>query len=71
MEKQMKAPTEQKPLPLQLPTPEIADRGNLRFGAGVITSDFPVLRRPDPEIADRGVVRFGAGVITSDFPVRR
>jgi hypothetical protein len=54
---------------LQSPRPEIADRGILRLGAGVITSELPPLKRPNPEIADRGTVRLGAGVITADFPL--
>jgi hypothetical protein len=53
---------------LQPPKAEIADRGTVRLGAGVITSEFPVLKRPGPEIADRGTVRLGAGVITADCP---
>jgi hypothetical protein len=54
---------------LQSPNAEIADRGTVRLGAGVITSELPPLKRPTPEIADRGTVRLGAGVITGDFPL--
>ena len=50
------------------PTPEIADRGTVRLGSGVITSEFQALKSPKPEIADRGTVRLGSGVITADFP---
>ena len=53
----------------QLPKPEIADRGTVRLGAGIITAELPPLKRPDPEIADRGTVRLGAGIITADFPL--
>jgi hypothetical protein len=61
--------TQRKTPALQLPKPEIADRGTVRVGAGVITSELPQLKRPSPEIADRGSVRLGAGVITADFPL--
>ena len=60
--------TERNTPALQSPKPEIADRGTVRLGAGVITSELPVLKRPNPEIADRGTMRLGAGVITADFP---
>lgn len=60
------ASTEQK---LELPKPEISPRTAVRLGAGVITGDFPVLKRPTPEISPRSAVRLGAGVITGDFPV--
>lgn len=61
--------TERNTPALQLPTQEIADRGTVRLGAGVITSELPQLKRPNPEIADRGTVRLGAGVISADFPL--
>jgi hypothetical protein len=57
--------------PLRHPDAEIADRGKVRLGDGVITAEFPPLRHPDPEIADRGKVRLGDGVITAEFPVRK
>ena len=56
---------------LQPPTPEIADRGTVRLGDGIITGGFPTLRMPKPEIADRGTVRLGDGIITGGFPVSR
>ena len=34
--------TERTTQALQLPQPEIADRGTVRLGSGVITADFPV-----------------------------
>ena len=63
--------TERKTQALQLPKPEIADRGTVRFGGGIITADFPPLKRPDPEIADRGAMRLGGGIITAEFPFRQ
>lgn len=55
---------------VQLPTPEIADRGTVRLGSSGITGNFPPLRRPKPEIADRGAVRLGSSGIKANFPPR-
>jgi hypothetical protein len=49
--------TSDKAITLQLPGPEIADRGSVRLGSGSISATFPPLRLPPPEIADRGSVR--------------
>ena len=43
--------TERKTAVLQRPKPEIADRGTVRLGGGIITSEFPPLQPPTPEIA--------------------
>jgi hypothetical protein len=63
--------TERKTAVLQRPKPEIADRGTVRLGGGIITSEFPPLQPPKPEIADSGTVRLGGGIITAEFPPRR
>ena len=55
---------------LELPKPEIADRGTVRLGSAGITTNFPPLRRPDPKIADRGTIRLGSAGITATFPPR-
>jgi len=55
---------------LQLPKPEIADRGTVRLGSCGITASFPALQPPKPEIADRGTVRLGSCGITANFPAR-
>ncbi|MGC2411386.1 MAG: hypothetical protein WA459_01645 [Stellaceae bacterium] len=62
--------TERNTQALQLPKPEIADRGTVRLGSGLITASFPPLKPPKPEIADRGTVRLGSGLITASFPAR-
>ena len=54
---------------LHLPNEEIADRGIVRLGNGMITATFPELRLPNEEIADRGIARLGNGMITANFPV--
>lgn len=51
---------------LQLPKAEIADRGTLRFGSGMITAVFPELQ--PSTTADPGAVHFGSGMIASVFP---
>ncbi len=62
--------TERGTQTLQLPKPEIADRGTVRLGSAGITASFPSLRRPEPKIADRGMVRLGSAGITASFPAR-
>jgi len=61
--------TERNTPALQPQKPEIADRGTVRLGGGVITAEFPSLQPPKPEIADRGTMRLGGGVITAEFPL--
>lgn len=55
---------------LEAPKPEIADRGAVRLGSGMISATFPPLRAPKPEVADRGAVRLGSGMITAGFALR-
>ena len=62
--------TERTTPTLQLPKPEIADRGTVRLGSCGITACFPALQPPKPEIADRGTVRLGSCGITANFPAR-
>ena len=62
--------TERTTQALQLPQPEIADRGTVRLGSSGITANFPSLRLPEPKIADRGTVRLGSSGITANFPAR-
>jgi hypothetical protein len=63
--------TDRKTPALQLPKPEIADRGAVRLGAIITTADFPSLKPGKPEIAARGAVRLGAIITTGDFPHSR
>jgi hypothetical protein len=43
--------TNEKDITLQLPGPEIADRGTVRLGSGCISATFPPLRLPSSEVA--------------------
>jgi hypothetical protein len=54
--------------PLSRPDPNIAEKGAVRLGDGLITAGFPPLKRPDPKIAENGSVRLGDGLITAGFP---
>ena len=60
--------TSEKAITLQLPGPEIADRGTVRLGSGCISATFPSLRLPSTEVADRGTVRFVNGSIGGHCP---
>ena len=51
--------TNENPITLQLPGPEVADRGTVRLGSGCISATFPPLRLPSSEVVDRGTVRLG------------
>ena len=53
---------------LRLPNQEVADRGIVRLGNGMITANFPQLRLPNAEIADSGIVRLGNGMIAGKLP---
>jgi hypothetical protein len=57
--------------PLRRLDANIADRGKVRLGDGIITAEFPQLCRPNADIADRGRVRLGDGIITAEFPTRK
>ena len=63
----MRKPTQETMPTLNLPRPEIADRGIVRFGSSTIAaSDLPPLTLPARGIADRGIVRLGSSTITSE-----
>jgi len=53
---------------LRLPNEQVADRGIVRLGNGMITAGFPQLRLPNEKIADSGLVRLGNGMIAGKLP---